>query len=385
MGFFAATGLEGNYGLYDQLMALKWVKKNIAQFGGDAAKVTIDGESAGAMSVAMHMASPLSVGLFSGVIMQSTYFYNSFWPDISVVRGRGDTIITQAKAIGSPCEIGDIACLRSLPASSIKAFQEATNKFFTFEPAIGTEIVPLNPMLAFKTGKIQKIPMIIGSNSGEGRSYAFQLFPDAKTKSLFMAGLTSFIGNATAQIIAKAYPTPTDPNFDYRLLLSEVATDLVFYCPLRYAVDNLQKTRKIESSVQPVYNYLYKHVSVSPCHGETYPYCLDIACHAYELPWVFDNLVCEAFDGSKVTSLNATTDERTLSLGIQSAWVNFAYTGNPNDGPMNATVIRPFPLYETTTRPYVKLDYPDSADYSATNHKNEICSSIFDFVYDQVV
>jgi para-nitrobenzyl esterase len=337
------------------------------------------------MSVAMHMASPLSVGLFSGGIMQSTYFDKPlFGLDISVVRSRGDAVITQAKATGSPCDIGDIACLRKLPTSYIEAIQEATTKksfFLNFEPAIGTEIVPLNPMLAFKTGKIQQIPIIIGSNSGEGRTYAFQLFPDAKTKILFMAALNTIMKNATAQIIEKAYPTPTDPNFDYRLRMSEVLTDLVFYCPLRYAVDNLQKTRKIESSVQPVYNYLYKHVSVAPYDAESWPQCLDTACHAFELPWVFDNLVCESY----ICSLNPTANERTLSLGMQSAWVNFAYTGNPNDGPMNATVIRPFPLYETDTRPYVKLDYPDSANYSATNHKNAICSSIYDSIYDQVV
>jgi hypothetical protein len=69
-------------------------------------------------------------------------------------------------------------------------------------------------------------------------------------------------------------------------------------------------------------------------------------------------------------------------IGMNSAWVNFAYSGNPNEGPMKTTVIRPFPLYETNTRPYVKLDFPDSDSFSATNQKNQICSGLYDFIYD---
>jgi hypothetical protein len=143
----------GNYGIYDQIMAMKWVKTNIAQFGGDPNKITIDGESSGANSVAMHMASPLSTGLFSGAVMQSTYLYNFFSPDISIVRGRGDALITGTKAAYPglfTCTPGDIECLRNIPVSFIGLIQDAIG--FTFDPAIGTEVIPLDPMLAFKTG-----------------------------------------------------------------------------------------------------------------------------------------------------------------------------------------------------------------------------------------
>lgn len=383
LGFFAATGLNGNYGIYDQIMALKWVNKNIAEFGGDPNRITIDGQSAGAMSVAMHMASPLTVGLFSGGIMESTYFYNVFFPNISVVRDRGNSVIIEAqKQTGITC---NIACLRNIQVDFILQVQDKTNAIFTFQPAVGTAVLPIDPTIAFKIGKVQNIPILVGSNSGEGRSYAFQVFPNAKTKDLYEAALHIYLGPVIAQMVNQTYPYPADPNFDYRYLLSDVATDGIFYCPLRYALDNLYKNRAKDNSIQPTYMYEYKHVASTPCQPIKYPYCVDIACHGYELPLVFDNLICEASDGRTVTSLNATAEERTLSLSIQSAWVNFVYSGNPNDGPMQATVIRPFPLYDVVNRSLVRLDYPDSSTYSATNFKDSVCSSMWDKVYDFIV
>jgi hypothetical protein len=66
-------------------------------------------------------------------------------------------------------------------------------------------------------------------------------------------------------------------------------------------------------------------VSNDPCQVEKYPYCVDAACHAYELPWMFNNLVCEAFDASFSRPLNATAAERRLGLGMNSAWEIFEY------------------------------------------------------------
>jgi hypothetical protein len=66
---------------------------------------------------------------------------------------------------------------------------------------------------------------------------------------------------------------------------------------------------------------------------------------------------------------------------MHSAWVNFVYTGNPNDGPLHGNVIRPFPLYNSTARPLVQLDYPDDPSYTVTNLKQGVCSQLWNNVY----
>jgi carboxylesterase type B len=195
----------------------------------------------------------------------------------------------------------------------------------------------------------------------------------------------SLFGADVANAVPTFYPSPTDSGYDGRLILSEILTDSYFYCPLLYTLDALHAIRGKEDS-QPTYMYHYEHVVSTPCQPDKYPYCKDIACHAWELPVVFGNLICETFDGTTVTTPKPTDDEQKLSLGMRSAWVNFAYTGNPNKGPMQATVIRPFPLYDSTNHPLVQLDYPGDPKYSELyfNLKNSVCSNVWDKFYDAV-
>jgi hypothetical protein len=116
---------------------------------------------------------------------------------------------------------------------------------------------------------------------------------------------------------------------------------------------------------------------VSDKISDKYPYCKDTACHDWELPMVNGKLNCETaylfeFDGTNVTSLNATKDEQKLSLGMRSAWINFAYTGNPNKGSMHAYVIRPFPVPEEHF-----FSFTDFEPNSPLHHCIELSRSAF--------
>jgi carboxylesterase type B len=197
----------------------------------------------------------------------------------------------------------------------------------------------------------------IGSNAGEGRSFAYQDQPDPISADGAYQVTGSRFGADVAKALSTFYPSPTDPGFDGRLILSEIVTDSYFYCPLLYSLDGLHAIREKEDSPQPTSVYHYEHVASTPCQPIEYPYCVDIACHSFELPFVFGNLICESSDGTTVTTLAPTDDEQELSLGMRSAWVNFVYTGNPNKGPMQVPFVS-FPLYDSTYRPLAQLDYP---------------------------
>jgi carboxylesterase type B len=96
--------------------------------------------------------------------MQSTYFYSPFFTDIASVKSVGDSVITSFQQLLEAACNGVVtsACLRSIPVAAISQMQQFTNSRYTFQPSIGSEIVPIHPAIAFKTGKIQNIPILTG-------------------------------------------------------------------------------------------------------------------------------------------------------------------------------------------------------------------------------
>lgn len=177
---YGSEDAPNNVGLYDQTLALRWVKENIESFGGDPEKITIMGESAGSMSVGMHMISLKSRGLFKGAVMQSGSPYSNF---VMTRKEQSDSLLSKlivALKCGTPLSLLDkstLECLRSKDAVAIvNASAVAMAKGFQFFcPLLEDEFAPEMPSAAFKSGKFNGVSLIASVTEGEGDSFFYEI------------------------------------------------------------------------------------------------------------------------------------------------------------------------------------------------------------------
>jgi para-nitrobenzyl esterase len=191
LGFFAHPALEKgqsggakNFGLLDQVAALKWVQANIAAFGGDAGNVTIMGQSAGGKSVLAHFASPLSRGLFRRGVAMSVYIL----PDAKPDKARA-VAVKVASAVGLDGAKASLAELRAVPAEH---FGDIADKDAALGPVpiVGDAMLPRAIVDTFGNGKEAKLPLIIGNTSNDVSVLAgFGVDPEAVVKKLGVAGV----------------------------------------------------------------------------------------------------------------------------------------------------------------------------------------------------
>ncbi|XP_065216365.1 juvenile hormone esterase-like [Planococcus citri] len=347
LGSFGFLGLNnnqisGNFGLKDQTLALQWVKENIAKFGGDPNSVTLLGESAGAMSIHLHMFSPLSKGLFQRAIMQSGCAFSHLTQH---EEGYGEAIATTFLLIAG-CFRKDsakvLSCLQRIPAEDIIKMGDSLVPQIKNSP-INTPIIesnvnnrPFLPQKPSKTTYQTLVPWIIGINSCDGCIFAFYSFSKAgplsevkNTRKQLLSSLNERlpqhvldnVDNAT-QKVTDFYFNANDTGSDLTLSFVNMVTDYNFLHPL---------VQSVKSSHDRQYVYLYDFkgsFSWRPPTNLTKNLGSD---HAEELPLLFRNEKLEA---------KWTPEDKKISESLVRFWTNFAIFTNPN-GPSGEKIWTP--------------------------------------------
>jgi len=297
----SAHGGSGNYGLLDQIAALQWIHRNIAAFGGDPEKVTIFGQSSGAMSVSMLIASPLAAGLFrraigeSGAVFEPVAFDPRFSPEGAAAAG-----VRFADRAGA----NSLADLRRLDASQIA--EVGFNPQFIIDGYALTKA----PHDAYVSGAVNDVDLIVGANADEGQWFLgdTEVTPGNAKEVLtrtFPGWLVSFVGL-----------NPGASDADAREAVAAFETDMRFrwnmWAWARHAADRGRGAA-----------YFYQF-SRAPRYRKSSPYFGLGATHGVEMAYVFGQFDAQAADWSD--------EDRALASSLAAYWTNFAKTGDPNDG-----------------------------------------------------
>ena len=288
--------VSGNYGLLDQQAALRWVKANIAVFGGDPERITIFGQSAGASDVGYAMASPLAKGLFRRAIIESSAMFGTAGPTpkLASVEEGGKKLVIE---LGAP----SIAALRDMPAAQIMALVGRRFTAYGLQPAIDGWVLPRSLPEAIAAGQQNGTELLVGSTANEG----IQLMPPTTPEAL-RTTVKQWFGTQ-AEPIAALY-TGTDPD-TATVAQDQLQSDYV-------AAQARVTAALLARQGHPAWVYSFDRaapgsdpVKVGAFHCAELAYVFGTQ-HTIDRPW-------EAID-------------RQLSDVMSSYWVRFAATGNPN-------------------------------------------------------
>ncbi|CAG2114176.1 unnamed protein product, partial [Medioppia subpectinata] len=306
----------GNVGFYDQLLALKWVRENIHQFGGDRDQITIFGMSAGSLAVSAHILSPLSKGLFKRAIMQGgAHMYNKDRDLLSKAEAiAGGKRL--AKELGCSEDMDWIQFLRTVDA---KDLVEKT-RFLSY-PVLDTEFLPLSARKAFQEKQFNS-DLMAGISSNEG-SILSEVYVMPNKKAGVKAS-DNLYHNIDVQKVIDYYLKGVDTSSTPALKRAfyEFVGDLWIKYP------TYEFARQMATSVGNRHNiYFYELSYQSPFYAKILE-CNDedmAVGHGMEMPFVFG----QPFLGQTIKYFDTT--DRKFSRAVMRMWTNFAKYGKPND------------------------------------------------------
>lgn len=311
-GFGVLPDAPHNRGLLDQLAALEWVRDNIAAFGGDPHRVTVAGESAGAVSVGALLAAPRAAGLFRRAVLQS-----GTPTALSPEAGRRTTELVAAR-------LGVAATAAALAGQDPEKLLDAQTEITAggspltggnpFQLVVDGTLLPRDPAEALREGAGHGVDLLMGSNSEE---YRLWFVP---------SGLTTRLGRVGLRLALRKFGVPRATLRTYRgnrpratpgELLGALATDLLLRVPLNRLADSRVEARAATR--------LYEFGWPSPVQGLG-------ACHALEIGFVFDTL-----DRPGTVALTGPGAPQELADAMHGAWVRFAGSGDPGWPAWDAT------------------------------------------------
>ena len=321
-GFLFLGDGTANLGLLDQLAALRWVQDNIAAFGGDPARVTVAGESAGAMSVTTLLSMPLASGLFAQAIAQSGAGAHTLRAEEGLMVGG-----YLADALGVPADRESIKAVpldKLVQAASdlVTEVQTAPDparwgqlalSLLPFAPTVDGSVLPDAPLAGIAAGRGGGVRLLIGSNRDEARLF------------LVAAGTIGLIDDATLAAVAGAYGLSGDGLGVYRAnrpdagagdILAAVITDWFFRVPpIRVA------EARTAAGAAGTWMYRFDHPEPGDNHGFG-------ACHAVEIPFVFDTVTRD-----ELRPLIGGTPAQAVADRVHRVWVDFVTRGDPGWAP----------------------------------------------------
>ena len=312
LGFLAHPGLSaesrrnvsGNYGLLDQIAALRWVNRNIAAFGGDASNVTIAGESAGGLSVMYLMAAPEARGLFSKAVAQSAYMISA--PELRGTTHGGVAAEPVGPWLAEKLGAGDLPGLRSMDAVAITEGAAAAGYFPFF--VIDGRVLPRQVIEMFDRGEQPKIPILAGFNSGEIRSLKILLPPAPADSAAYEKQIRANYGDLAGRFLEQ-YPAA-----DFAESMLATTRDALY----GWTAERL--VAKQTAAGVPSFLYYFDH---------GYPAEESLNLHAFhgsEIPFVFGTTDKTPANWPKVPD---TPVETQLTDAMSSYWATFSRSGEP--------------------------------------------------------
>lgn len=360
LGFLDLPGIPPNIGIQDQIAALNWVRDNIKAFGGDPNNITIFGESAGAMSVAILLAIPATKNSFHRAIMESGATNpRDLRRDIS--RKGAEKFLSKLHI-----EKGDINALREVPWKKLMRVQKKIagtiidGKTNPFRPFIDGKIIPEQPLEIIRKGNNSKVPLIIGFNEDELSILSFYLdkVDEGVKKAMIEIVQTMIhkngINDKALEKLNKAYEQEMDAayrNTPYKYLYT-ILSDSMFRLPI---IRQLEAHTEHQSDI---YTYIFSYHT--PKYGGAF--------HTLEIPFVFGTLEkADIPDGA----IDTDAETQLLAKKMMDSWVTFARTGNPNhDG------LPEWPPYNKSRRATMILSKAPKVEFAPLDNLRELWENI---------